>query len=61
MIYTILACVGVVFFYIRRRVVGGELGGDPKIALISSFLFASLWFIYIGVSIWKSQADAAAA
>eukprot|EP00929_Paragymnodinium_shiwhaense_P063162 TRINITY_DN31572_c1_g2_i1.p1 TRINITY_DN31572_c1_g2~~TRINITY_DN31572_c1_g2_i1.p1 ORF type:complete len:824 (-),score=259.11 TRINITY_DN31572_c1_g2_i1:119-2590(-) len=46
------ACVAILL--LRRYFVGGELGGPkgPKIA--SGIALISLWFIYIGLSVWQA-------
>jgi solute carrier family 8 (sodium/calcium exchanger) len=44
-----LICIGGLM--IRRKFVGGELGGKKNSALLWGIFFVSLWFIYISVSI----------
>eukprot|EP00927_Polykrikos_kofoidii_P055721 TRINITY_DN49936_c0_g1_i1.p1 TRINITY_DN49936_c0_g1~~TRINITY_DN49936_c0_g1_i1.p1 ORF type:complete len:825 (-),score=127.26 TRINITY_DN49936_c0_g1_i1:103-2577(-) len=51
-VYSICAVCCIVVLFVRRLVFKGELGG-PKIAkILSSALLASLWLLYIGLSIW---------
>uniref|UniRef100_A0A3Q2NZD2 Solute carrier family 8 member 4a n=1 Tax=Fundulus heteroclitus TaxID=8078 RepID=A0A3Q2NZD2_FUNHE len=51
-LFTIMALLCVVVLLYRRRpgVSGGELGGPRTAKLLTSFLFLSLWFIYILLS-----------
>jgi len=39
--------------YVRRRLIGGELGGPKPLKLLSSGILVSLWFLYIGLSSWQ--------
>mmetsp|Transcript_46279 Transcript_46279/g.110119 ORF Transcript_46279/g.110119 Transcript_46279/m.110119 type:complete len:873 (-) Transcript_46279:231-2849(-) len=43
-----LVCLGGLMF--RRLKFGGELGGPPAMAYLSSGIFVSLWLIYVAVS-----------
>jgi solute carrier family 8 (sodium/calcium exchanger) len=49
-VYSALAVVAVILFIIRRYAYGGELGGPKLHNYVSSFVFACLWFTYIGLS-----------
>lgn len=54
---TVFCCAAVVciaLLLIRRNVksIGGELGGPTKVMYACSAFMASLWFIYVGLSIW---------
>jgi hypothetical protein len=40
---------------IRRKVVGGELGGSATGRTVSCIFFVCLWFIYIIMSILQSE------
>ena len=51
-IFVICAITAISTLVIRRRVVGGELGGSKKGRTISAIVFVSLWFIYIIMSIF---------
>jgi solute carrier family 8 (sodium/calcium exchanger) len=49
-VYSALAVLAVIFFIIRRKVYGGELGGPKVHNYISSCIFAVLWIMYIVLS-----------
>ena len=53
-VFCIVAVIGIIILLIRRRVVGGELGGGQTGRTISAVLFVSLWVIYITMSILQS-------
>lgn len=48
-----LICLGTIVM--RRKVLGYELGGDPKTAKLTAFFFVALWLFYITMSILKSD------
>jgi len=51
----ILACVGALaLLYIRRRALGGELGGPFLIKAATSITFVSFWFGFVGAVSWRS-------
>jgi solute carrier family 8 (sodium/calcium exchanger) len=47
-----LMCIGTLV--LRRKVVGGELGGNPVMAYGSAGFFVALWFVYIIVVVINS-------
>jgi len=49
-VFIIVACTCVVILLIRRKVVGGELGGSNTGRLVSCIALCSLWMIYILMS-----------
>jgi len=49
-VYSALAVLAVIFFVIRRKVYGGELGGPKAHCYVSSAIFAGLWIAYIVLS-----------
>lgn len=53
LLFSILALVAILFLFLRRRLVGGELGGNSRFAWGSSVFLVSLWVTYVGVSIWN--------
>lgn len=50
-VFVICACACVVTLLIRRKNVGGELGGEKNGRMLSAILLCSLWGIYILLSI----------
>jgi len=50
-IFCCCAVTCIIFLMIRRKVVGGELGGSPTGRLGSCVFLVTLWFIYIIMSI----------
>jgi solute carrier family 8 (sodium/calcium exchanger) len=48
--FLVVSLIGIAILVIRRKVVGGELGGSARGRYISAFLFISLWFIYVIIS-----------
>mmetsp|Transcript_15436 Transcript_15436/g.27048 ORF Transcript_15436/g.27048 Transcript_15436/m.27048 type:complete len:833 (-) Transcript_15436:169-2667(-) len=52
-----VSCISV--FVIRRYTpsIGGELGGPKGPKYLSSVFFVTLWFIYVGMSIWKTLSE----
>jgi solute carrier family 8 (sodium/calcium exchanger) len=49
---TSIACF--IIFIVRRKVIGGELGGPPASKWLSAVIMVSLWFIYIICSSLKA-------
>lgn len=51
-----ISCAVVAFIVLglRRKIIGGELGGPRSSAMASCFLLISLWVIYITLSIMKA-------
>ena len=54
-VFCTVAICCVIFLVIRRKVVGGELGGSPGGRLGSCIFLVSLWCIYILMSILQSS------
>ena len=54
MVFLICAVTCVIILLIRRKVVGGELGGGPTGRLFSCIALCSLWMVYIVASILQS-------
>jgi Ca2+/Na+ antiporter len=52
-VFTALACVAMLFLFLRRLSLGGELGGPQVHKYASAGFLAALWFIYLALSIWK--------
>lgn len=51
---TVFVCCSLTCFVVlgvRRKIIGGELGGPKFSAYASAFFLVCLWFIYIGMSI----------
>lgn len=53
-LFTVLAVTGLIFLCIRRKVVGGELGGTTTGRAFGCFFLVSLWLIYIVLSILQA-------
>jgi len=53
-IFVIVACTGIMILVVRRKVVGGELGGGSFGRTLSATMLVSLWFIYVIMSILQS-------
>merc|ERR1712100_55529 len=49
-LFLIVSLIGIAVLVIRRRVVGGELGGSATGRYLSAFIFIGLWFIYVVLS-----------
>lgn len=49
-VFIVVACTCVVILLIRRKVVGGELGGSTMGRTVSCIALCSLWLIYILMS-----------
>lgn len=54
LVFIITACIAILVLIVRRRVVGGELGGSQTGRTLSAAGLTSLWFIYIIMSIFQS-------
>lgn len=54
MLFCLCACIALAMLLIRRRKVGGELGGVLWLKITSSACFVLLWVIHIGLSFWFS-------
>merc|ERR1712195_403164 len=48
--FIVVSLIGIAILVIRRKVVGGELGGSARGRYISAFIFISLWFVYVIIS-----------
>jgi len=55
-VFSIVAIVALMVIVVRRKTVGGELGGPVVFKLSSAFLMVMLWFYYLILSIWRSSA-----
>ena len=55
MVFCFCAVICIIILLIRRKVVGGELGGSQLGRSISAFTLVSLWFLYIIMSIMQSS------
>jgi len=53
MIFTINAAVAIAVLAVRRKYLGGELGGPKLLKCLTSGVLASLWFLYILMSVLK--------
>jgi Ca2+/Na+ antiporter len=53
LVFTVLACVAMLFLFLRRLSVGGELGGPAAHKYGSAAFLTMLWLIYIALSVWK--------
>lgn len=53
-VFIICSIFGFIILGTRRVVVGGELGGDKKVAYASSAALVFLWLLYVILSIIKS-------
>jgi Ca2+/Na+ antiporter len=49
-VFSVCAITTLATLVLRRKMVGAELGGDPKIARNTSMFMWSLWFIYVLLS-----------
>tara|TARA_B110000503_G_C7132679_1_gene407471 strand:- start:234 stop:653 length:420 start_codon:yes stop_codon:yes gene_type:complete len=54
-VFISVAIVALITLVIRRRVIGGELGGPKMSAYATSIFFVAMWFLYIVLSILKSS------
>jgi len=46
-LFLVVSLIGIAILIIRRRIVGGELGGSATGRYVSAAVFISLWFIYV--------------
>ena len=53
-VFVVCALMAIMMLLIRRKVVGGELGGSNSGRTLSAILFSSLWVIYVIMSILQS-------
>jgi hypothetical protein len=53
-VFTLCAITTILVLEIRRKVVGGELGGADPLRKGSSAFLVCLWFTYVGLSSWKT-------
>lgn len=54
LVFVICAIIAIIILLIRRKVVGGELGGGKTSRTISMVALVSLWLLYIIMSIFQS-------
>lgn len=54
-VFSICACATIATLLLRRKVVGGELGGPNPLRNASSALLVCFWFIYVALSSWKTM------
>lgn len=60
LVFTIAAVIALFVLWLRRKFIGGELGGPVGMKAFSGFLFFMLWIFYIILSIWKTKSPNAA-
>ena len=53
-VFSIVAIVCIIILLIRRKLVGGELGGSQNGRMFSAALLTSLWLLYIFMSILQA-------
>jgi len=53
-VFVVVAICAIILLLIRRKLVGGELGGSSNGRLISAVAFVSLWVVYVVLSIFQS-------
>lgn len=53
-VFATLATIGLIFLCLRRKIVGGELGGSPTGRLGGAIFMISLWVIYLLFSILQT-------
>jgi len=53
-VFSACAVTCIALLAIRRRVIGGELGGPRGSKWLSSFFLTCLWFVYLGLSSWRA-------
>merc|ERR1719387_536380 len=51
-VFSICACTTIGTLLVRRKMVGGELGGPNPCRMGSSIFLVLLWFIYVALSSW---------
>lgn len=54
-VFSACAITTILILVIRRKVVGGELGGNDGIKKASSAFLVMLWFTYVALSSWKTM------
>lgn len=47
MLFTVVALICIIFLFVRRRTIGGELGGSAFQKYASSIFLTVLWILYI--------------
>jgi solute carrier family 8 (sodium/calcium exchanger) len=53
-IFSCCALSAIALLYVRRRVVGGELGGPRHLKLASALCLVGLWVFYVALSSWNA-------
>jgi hypothetical protein len=53
-VFTLCACSTIGVLCLRRKMVGGELGGPDPLRKGSSVLLVMFWFTYVALSSWKT-------
>jgi len=53
-VFSACAVICIALLAVRRRVIGGELGGSKASQWASSAVLCCLWLLYIGLSSWKA-------
>lgn len=53
-VFSVVAIICIIILLIRRKKVGGELGGSQMGRMVSAALLTSLWFLYIFMSILQA-------
>lgn len=56
-VFSICACATIGLMVLRRRTCEGELGGPDGLKKASSAVLVCFWFIYVGLSAWKSMSS----
>jgi len=51
-VYSICAAVCIFVLFLRRMLLGGELGGPKVLKYATAVFFVSLWIVYISLSSW---------
>jgi Ca2+/Na+ antiporter len=54
-VFAICACATIGLLCLRRKVVGGELGGPQPMRNVSAAVLVGFWFIYVALSSWKTM------
>eukprot|EP00746_Dinoflagellata_sp_MGD_P134772 gnl/MRDRNA2_/MRDRNA2_68658_c0_seq1.p1 gnl/MRDRNA2_/MRDRNA2_68658_c0~~gnl/MRDRNA2_/MRDRNA2_68658_c0_seq1.p1 ORF type:complete len:302 (-),score=44.33 gnl/MRDRNA2_/MRDRNA2_68658_c0_seq1:158-1063(-) len=57
-VFCCCACACLAVLIVRRKIVGGELGGPRFSKTVSSFFCGCLWFVYIGLASYRFIEDA---
>merc|ERR1719330_869281 len=55
-VFSIVGTICILGLAVRRKTVGAELGGPPKIAWASAAFFVCLWFVYVSISVLDALA-----